>query len=177
MRHRTRSFFATTLVATLTLLALAPFAQAGEFHVSPAGDDTGDGSAQKPFATLEKARDAARQEKNSKVVLAPGAHRRTKTLELNERDSGTVFTGKGAVIVGSVAVPTSSVKPVTDAAILERLLPEVRGKVMEIDLSAQGLRRPRPARFPPAVHPRADRTHRGWQTARHRELARCRQTG
>jgi hypothetical protein len=139
MRHRTRSFFSTTLVASLTLLALAPLANAGEFHVSPAGDDTGDGSAQKPFATLEKARDAARQEKNSKVVLAPGAHRRTKTLELNERDSGTVFTGKGAVIVGSVAVPTSSVKPVTDAAILERLLPEVRGKVMEIDLRAQGV--------------------------------------
>jgi hypothetical protein len=140
MRHRTRSLFSATLVAPLTLLALAPFAQAAEFHVSPKGDDaTGDGSAGRPFATIEKARDAARAEKNSKVILAPGAHRRVKTLGLNERDSGTVFTGKGASIVGSVAVPNTAVKVVTDAAILERLLPEVRGKVLEIDLRALGV--------------------------------------
>lgn len=53
-----------------TLLALAPYASAGKFHISPTGGDTGGGPAQKPFATLERARDAARAGKGSKGVLA-----------------------------------------------------------------------------------------------------------
>lgn len=125
--------------ALLLSLALTPLAHAGEFHVSPAGDDANPGTAQKPFATIEKGRDAARAEKNSKVVLAPGAYRRTKTFELDARDSGTVFTGKGAHIVGSVAIPNAAIKVVSDAATLARLLPEVRGKVLEIDLRALGV--------------------------------------
>src|SRR6188768_1189465 len=118
----------------LFLLAFAPAMHAGEFYVSPKGADTNPGSAGKPFATLEKARDAARLEKGSKVILAADFHRRTKTLELDARDSRTVFTGIGASITGSIAIPGSAVRAVADAAILERLLPEVRGKVMEIDL-------------------------------------------
>jgi hypothetical protein len=125
---------------SLVVLALVPLAQAGEFYVSPKGDDaTGNGSAAKPFATIEKARDAARAEKapsGSTLVLAPGAHRRVKTLELDVRDTGLRITGKGASLAGSVAVPNGAVKVVSDSAILERLLPEVRGKVLEIDLRA-----------------------------------------
>ncbi len=135
------------------LLALACFAGAGEFHVSPGGNDANPGTAEKPFASLEKARDAARKKKGSKVILAPGSHRRTKTFELDARDSGTVFTGKGASIVGSIAAPNTAVKPVADPAILDRLLPEVRDKVMEIavpglrpedfgDVGPRGFRRP-----------------------------------
>lgn len=128
-----------SLIPACFVFAIAPFAHAGEFHVSPTGSDANPGTEQKPFATLEKGRDAARSNKGSKVVLAPGAHRRKTTLELDARDSGTVFTGKGARIVGSVAVPNAAVKPVTDEATLARLLPEVRGKVMEIDLRALGV--------------------------------------
>jgi hypothetical protein len=123
----------------IVLLALAPFVHAGEYHVSPKGFDTNSGTEAKPFASLEKAREAARAEKGSKVVLEPGFHRRTKTFELDARDSGTIFTGKDASIVGSVAVPNSFAKIVTVPAVLERLLPEVRGKVMEVDLRALGV--------------------------------------
>jgi hypothetical protein len=142
-----------TIFSSIFLLVLAPFAHAGEFHVSPGGNDSNSGSSESPFASLEKARDAARAEKGSKVILSPVFHRRIKSFELDARDSGTVFTGKGASIVGSIAVPNTEAKPVTDPAVLERLLPEVRDKVMEIaipgfrpedfgDVGPRGFRRP-----------------------------------
>ncbi|MCX6997117.1 MAG: right-handed parallel beta-helix repeat-containing protein [Kiritimatiellaeota bacterium] len=112
---------------------------AREFHVAPGGSDADPGTKDKPFATLERARDAARQAKGSTVVLAQGAYRLTNTFALDERDSGTTYTGKGARVTGSIALPNSVVKPVTDKAILERLLPEVHGEVMEIDLRALGI--------------------------------------
>jgi hypothetical protein len=42
-------------------------------------------------------------------------------------------------IAGSVNVPAGLVKPVTDPAVLSRLLPEVRGRVLEVDLRALGI--------------------------------------
>lgn len=112
---------------------------AAEFYLSPAGNDANPGTKEKPFATLERARDAARQAKGSTVTLAAGTYRRTKTFELDEHDSGTTYRGENARITGSVAVPNDAVNPVTDPAILERLLPEVRGKVLEVDLRTLGI--------------------------------------
>ena len=83
--------------------------------------------------------DVARQTKDATVNLAPGTYRLTKTFALDERGSGTTYTGKDARLTGSVAIPNEAVKPVTDAAVLERLLPEVRGKVLEIDLRKLGV--------------------------------------
>ena len=128
-------------IPLLLALACAPCAFAAEFHFAPNGSDTHPGSAQKPFATLEHARDAARAAggKNT-VVLESGTYRLTKTFELDEKDSGTLYKGKpGARITGSISIPNRDVKPVIDPAVLERLCPEVRGKVLEIDLKALGV--------------------------------------
>src|SRR6218665_384178 len=108
MRHRSRPAFATTLLAALTCLAVAPFAHAGEFHVSPKGDDTaGDGSAQKPFATLDKARDAARAERGSTVLVHGGTYYREQPLTLTPADSGLTIKARDKetpVIIGGRAV-------------------------------------------------------------------------
>lgn len=117
-------------------------AQAAEFYVSPVGVDKDPGSKEKPFATLERARDAAREAGpgSATIHLASGAYRLTNTFELDERDSNTTFKGtKGTRITGSIVIPNTAAKPVKDAAILERLLPEVRGKVVEMDLHALGI--------------------------------------
>jgi parallel beta-helix repeat protein len=138
------------------LLTLATFAHAAEFHVSPTGNDTNPGTVAQPFATLEKARDAARGEKGSTIQLATGTYRLTKTFELGPQDSGTIIravNGADVRLSGSVAAPNKSIKTVTDPAVLERLLPEVRGKVMEItvpnfrpeefgEIGPRGFRRP-----------------------------------
>ncbi len=140
------------LVAGIAIASIAGYVRAAEgtdgkavsivFYVSPAGDDRNDGSEEKPFATLERARDAARRAGEGPVTihLASSAFRLTKTFELDERDANTTFKGtEGTRITGSVVIPNTAVQLVKDAAILERLLPEARGKVVAIDLHALGI--------------------------------------
>jgi parallel beta-helix repeat protein len=97
-----------TTFAALLLLALAPFANAGEFHVALKGSDaTGDGSAQRPFATLEKARDAARVEPGSTVLVHGGTYYREQPLMLTPADSGLTikaFEKETPVVVGGLPV-------------------------------------------------------------------------
>ena len=125
-------------LAMLTLIAIE--VGAAEFHVAPAGNDANPGTAAKPFLTLQRARDAAREDKGATVRVASGYYRLSQTLVLDERDAGTRFIGGGkASITGGIEIPASAVKPVSDAAILNRLLPDVRGRVLEIDLHALGI--------------------------------------
>ena len=80
-------------------LAVMPAAGVGaaDVFVSPVGQDINPGTADKPFATLERARDAVRQLRvaDAKRVggitiwLRAGDYLRTAALELSATDSGT----------------------------------------------------------------------------------------
>ncbi|WP_218004601.1 right-handed parallel beta-helix repeat-containing protein [Microtetraspora niveoalba] len=60
--------------------------------VGPSGDDAWPGSAERPFATLERARSAAREASGDVVVhLRAGTHVLSAPLELTEADSGVVY--------------------------------------------------------------------------------------
>ncbi|MFC4112611.1 right-handed parallel beta-helix repeat-containing protein [Nonomuraea zeae] len=60
-----------------------------QFHVAPAGDDSWPGSVERPFATLERARSAAREAAGDVVVqLRGGIHTLTRPFELTSADSG-----------------------------------------------------------------------------------------
>jgi hypothetical protein len=83
-------------IAVLILMVFARLATAAEFHVSPKGNDANPGSARKPFATLEKARDAVRAFKQAKgdhdtvtVWLHGGTYQPAQRLMLGPQDSGT----------------------------------------------------------------------------------------
>ncbi|MFC7592869.1 hypothetical protein ACFQYP_61060 [Nonomuraea antimicrobica] len=66
------------------------------FHVDPAGDDSSPGSAERPFATLERARSAAREAPGAAVVLLRGGtHVPARPFELTGDDSGTVYQAYG----------------------------------------------------------------------------------
>jgi len=123
-----------------------------ELYVAPDGSDANAGTKDRPLATLSGARDAIRALKAAglpnggvAVTVRPGDYAATETLALEAGDSGTeqspivyraerpgsvTFTG-GAKVEGFT--------PVTDAAILARLPEEARGKVMQVDLGAQGI--------------------------------------
>ena len=118
--------------------------------VAPKGDDANPGTPAKPLASLQKARDKARPllaQKNGgvEIVLAPGEYRVSDTLELNVKDGGTssspiVYRANQAgtaVLYGGARL--SGFAPVTDAAILDRLPAEARGKVVQLDLKARGI--------------------------------------
>ena len=57
----------TPTFLTALLLALPAWLHAAEFHVAPTGNDANPGTMEKPFATLERARDAARKLKDPKL--------------------------------------------------------------------------------------------------------------
>ncbi|WP_028518148.1 carbohydrate-binding protein [Ruminococcus flavefaciens] len=64
------------------------------FFVSPDGSDSGDGTIEAPFATLEKARDEVRKINGDMtgdivVYLRGGDYRLTQPVEFDTRDSGT----------------------------------------------------------------------------------------
>lgn len=130
-------------------------------YVSPQGNDawTGmlpspnRGRTDGPFATLERARDAVRELKRQgklpaggvRVWLRGGIYFRQSPFSLTPEDSGTAespivygaYRGEKVRLVGGKAV--SGWKPVTEEAVLRKLPPEARGKVVWVDLRAQGI--------------------------------------
>src|SRR5271156_6086374 len=142
-------------VCFLLALFLAGRALAAELYVSPTGNDANPGTQSQPLATLRGARDAIRSIKQRaglppdgiNVNLAPGTYRLTQTFELNDADSGQEtarITYRAAAahdvfIIGGIDIPPASVTPVTDPAILDRLPPASRGKVVQVNLKALGV--------------------------------------
>jgi hypothetical protein len=122
---------------------------AGEWHVSPQGNDAHAGTRAQPFATLERARDAARARDRSAeainsdtIWLSPGLHRRTRTLDLDERDSKLVIRGpadRGARVHAGRFVDPAAFVPVRDPRVVARLDPAARGRVLVLDMKAAGL--------------------------------------
>lgn len=130
------------------------------WHVALTGDDADPGTLEQPFATLERARDAAREARGRPrfatdprlvISLAPGIHRRSQPLELDSRDHGIVIRGqadRSARLHAGRPIPGNSIRRVTDAAILDRLAPAAQDHVVAIDLAAAGVR---PFKEPPVM--------------------------
>lgn len=123
------------------------------FVVSPSGNDSGAGTINAPFQTLERARTAVRQvlrKRDGKpitVYLRGGSYRVSQSFALTAQDSGTArnpvtwcaFPGEAPIITGGIALSASDFAPVADAGILARLKPAVQGQVLEVDLAALGV--------------------------------------
>ncbi|MBM4025770.1 MAG: hypothetical protein FJ280_10235 [Planctomycetes bacterium] len=130
-------------------------APAVTFHLAPAGQDTADGSADSPFRTLEKARDAVRALKKSrggtlppggvKVMIAGGSYAVERPWTLTAEDSGTAEApvvyqaraGQTPIFRGGTRI--TGWKPLAEAGVRDRLDPSVRGRVLEADLKALGV--------------------------------------
>ncbi|NLZ03685.1 MAG: hypothetical protein GXY19_00755 [Phycisphaerae bacterium] len=121
------------------------------FYVTPTGDDAANGSRRRPFRSIERAREAVRQLKKSsgglpsggvKIAIGAGEYVWERTLQLTAEDSGSaeapvVYEGPAAVLCGGVRV--SGWKPISDAAVRERLDQAVRSRVLEADLKPLGV--------------------------------------
>ena len=89
-----RTFWMVSALAGATMAAfgLCPANEAAgmEFFVAPNGNDANPGTTAKPFATLVKARDAARAAKaaDARVVVRGGSYFLDAPLGLDGRDSG-----------------------------------------------------------------------------------------
>ncbi len=122
-----------------------------DFYVSASGDDANDGSLEKPFKTIEKARDAVRaMDKTGKTEVVIGimaGDYRTTGITFTAEDSGTEDCpvryckyGDGEVVInGGVALNPEDFTAVTDEAMLNRLNDDAKENVLQIDLSKYGI--------------------------------------
>lgn len=76
--------------AVLGIMAFDVRLQAADFVVGPGGKDTNPGTKEKPLATLEAARDAARKAGPGphRIVVKPGEYFLEKTVAFDPRDNG-----------------------------------------------------------------------------------------
>jgi hypothetical protein len=114
-----------------------------------------------PLATLPRAREKLRKlgpGQAKKVVIRGGSYFLNETFCLGREDSGAAAhpvlwqaaPGDEVHLIGGRMLPAEAFRPVTDADVLARLDPSVRGKVLHADLTA--LKIPVPAAFPIKFH-------------------------
>ena len=122
-----------------------------EFFIASRGKDSNPGTAQAPFATLDRARDAVRRVRRKKpsvpvvVTVGPGTYFLANGFELKREDSGTAEApityraapGERVILTGGRKI--GKFTPVKDWAILNRMDNRVRGKVVQCDLKAFGI--------------------------------------
>lgn len=142
------------MILTAGILILACHAAlATTLLVATNGTDTNPGTEEKPFATLERARDEIRRMRAGgrlpvggiTVEVRGGVYELARPVEWTDKDSGTdnspivyrVRPGEVARIVGGRSV--RGWQPVTEPAILQRLDPAAHGKVFQADLKALGI--------------------------------------
>src|SRR5580658_5912583 len=95
-------------IRIILLSAVASLAAHAQLYVSPSGNDGNPGTAGQPLRTLAHARDLARAQKVSTVILAGGVYRLTEPLRLGPEDSGVAYsaakTGPPAIISGGIRI-------------------------------------------------------------------------
>ena len=141
------------LLCAAPLIACAAAARS-DFFVAPNGSDAHPGTKTKPFATLERARDAVRALRHggsfpgrglTVVWLRDGNYFRTNSLELTAADSGTAnapitwrgYRGERPRLLGGRTL--TGFAPVADPAVIARFDEKARGHVVQLDLRALGI--------------------------------------
>ena len=125
-------------------------------YVSPKGSDNGNGrTTGGAFASLTRARDEVRKIKAAgglpkggvAIEILGGKYILGDSLAFSEEDSGTAetpilyraFQDQPVELLGGRVLMESDLKPVTGQAILQRLDPSARGKVLCASIPALGL--------------------------------------
>lgn len=133
-----------------------PRVYGAEYFVSPNGNDTNAGTKAAPFRTLEKAKAVVRATIKAGVPaggiavwLRGGVYERTTELVFGLADSGTSaansvdwrgYPGEEARLIGGRRFSATQFSPVTSAsAVWGRLDAAARGKLLQLDLKAQGV--------------------------------------
>ncbi len=136
----------------LTAFAVTDTASAGNaIYVAPYGNDTNPGTIDKPLATLKAAVETVRASKSTdnpinEVILRGGDYYRTDNVALTAADSGTAenpivyraYEGETPRLLGSAIVDVTKAEKVTDSATLLRMHEDAIGKLIRVDLAAQG---------------------------------------
>ncbi len=124
------------------------------YYVAKNGNDSNPGTIDQPFATIDHARDAIRDLKNTvglpdggvTVYVREGVYERETSLEFTNEDSGeedkritySAYPGEKVEITGGKYINSGDFKKVTDQKVLNRFYPDVRDKVVYVNLKDYG---------------------------------------
>ncbi len=155
MHVLSRLFVAIPLVVLCGCASVSPFgARRSTFYVAPQGMDTNSGSRWRPFATLQRARDAVRESRmppgrssSARVRVRRGVYELTEGLPLGPEDSGregspTVYSAHGrgrVVLLGGKRVAGASLTAVTEPGVIERLDLGAQIEASVVNLHALGI--------------------------------------
>jgi len=136
------------LLFLLIVLLAVTVSNAQSYFVSVNGNDHNSGSIEKPFASLEKAKEAVKKTNNHLkpiiVYVREGIYYFTKPFILNSEDGGTenapivyaAYQNEKVSIRGSRPIPAASFKKIKDNATLKRIKPNLRDSIVMLDLDA-----------------------------------------
>ena len=125
-----------------------------EIYVSPAGSDLNAGTRNRPFKTIEKARDVIRKLKKEnnqqsfRVLIIGGKYFVDKPIVFTDEDSGTdksaivfeAMKGEPVRLIGGIEVlPTAFSKLDEKDPVYRRINPSVRNKIKVLDLDKAGI--------------------------------------
>lgn len=118
-----------------------------EYFISLSGSDKNIGSIKAPFATIERARDAVREDKlksadySYTVYLREGIYNIKKTVEFDDRDifkdeAPLIFRSyknETAILSGGLRISKDRIGRVVDTTIYNRFITRVKDKILQID--------------------------------------------
>lgn len=125
-----------------------------KLYVAKNGSASGDGTLEKPFATLEQARDKAKSLIGSKpsggiaIYIRGGIYPISKTFSLNKEHSGLdgapifyeAYPGETPVFSGGISLAKASFKALSDAVVINRLADSsAKDHIVVFDLAAAGI--------------------------------------
>ena len=136
-------------IALISLLIINVICLSAQtYFVSPTGNDKNPGTLEKPFATLEKARDAVRaidhSQSTATVYLRGGIYSLRQSFMLLKEDGGTetnpvvysAYKDEKVFLRGSKTIQASDFKRISDVSTLKRIDAKLQSKIVELDLSA-----------------------------------------
>ena len=124
-------------------------------YVAADGNDNNDGSINKPFATIIRARDEIREmkkkgeiaNKGAVVYIRGGLYQQFETVELTDEDAGTDnapivyrgYPGETVNIIGGVNIPSGKLTKTSDQAVLDRIIDgKAKSSIYEVDMYDAG---------------------------------------
>lgn len=119
-----------------------------KLFVSPTGNDANPGTQDSPVASIARARDILRVQRNNgkrvetTIYLRGGMYALASSLSLTADDAKSTyrsFPGEQATIIGGVPLRADQFGAVSDSAVLNRLPSQVRNRVREVKLAELGV--------------------------------------
>ena len=142
----TRKLFILFIVLSAVIVT-----NAQTYFVSINGNDKNPGSIEKPFASLDKAKEAVKKNNNHlktiTVYLREGIYYLPKPFKLNQEDGGTenapviyaAYKNEKVSIRGSKPIEERFIQTIKDKKILERIKLPLRDSILMIDLVAANI--------------------------------------